>query len=272
MPKSYRPVALLPIMSKILEKAVFNQLVQYLELNDLIHPNLHGSRTGHSTATALSQLYDKWVDEVEAGKMVGVLLCDQSAAFDLCDHYLFIEKFKLIRVEDMSAAWFWSYLTGRRQSCYTDGQISAPLTIPPCGVPQGSIGGPILWLLFTCDQPDAIHEHEVDRQDPDRGCGGEDGHSHSLVEGEVACGELVGYVDDGAYSYSESDPAVLSQVLTKKYTMLEEWMNGNKLVINPDKTHLIVMGSRRHRQTRKEVSLMASGHMINPAMTEKLRM
>ena len=270
MPRSYRPVALLPIMSKILEKAVFNQLVQYLEFNDLIHPNLHGSRTGHSTATALSQLYDKWVDEVEAGKMVGVLLCDQSAAFDLCDHYLLIEKMKLMGVEDTSAAWFCSYLTGRRQSCYTDGQISAPLTIPPCGVPQGSIGGPILWLLFTCDQPDAIHEHEVDRQDPNRGCAGEDGQTHSLVEGEVACGELVGYVDDGAYSYSESDPAVLSQVLAKKYTMLEEWMHCNKLVINPDKTHLIVMGSRRHRQTRKEVSLIASGHMIKPTMTEKL--
>ena len=134
-PKSYRPVALLPIISKILEKAVFNQLVQYLEFNELIHPNLHGSRAGHSTATALSQLYDEWVEEVEAGKMVGVLLCDQSAAFDLCDHYILIEKMKLMGVDDISAAWFCSYLSGRRQSCYTDGQLSAPLNIPSCGVP-----------------------------------------------------------------------------------------------------------------------------------------
>ena len=81
----YRPVALQPVLSKILEKAVFNQLVQYLEENGLVHPNLHGSRAGHSTATALTQLYDTWVEEVEQGNMVGVLLCDQSAAFDLCD-------------------------------------------------------------------------------------------------------------------------------------------------------------------------------------------
>ena len=96
LPKSYRPVALLPVLSKILEKAVFNQLVQYLEENYLIHPNLHGSRVGHSTATALTQLYDTWLEEVEKGNMVGVLLCDQSAAFDLCDHHLLTYKVKLM--------------------------------------------------------------------------------------------------------------------------------------------------------------------------------
>ena len=84
--KSYRPVALLPILSKIMEKVVFSQLAKYLEQNNIIHPNLHGSRPGHNTSTALIQLYDRWVEEVEDDKLVGVLLCDQSAAFDLCDH------------------------------------------------------------------------------------------------------------------------------------------------------------------------------------------
>ena len=272
LPKSYRPVALLPIISKILEKAIFNQLVQYLEENELVHPNLHGSRAGHSTATALTQMYDNWVDEVDDGKMVGVLLCDQSAAFDLCDHYLLVEKMKLMGVDDMSASWFWSYLSGRRQSCYVDGQVSAALDIPPCGVPQGSIGGPILWLLFTCDQPDVIHEHEVDGQDPQRGCGGggAPGDDHNEGDGRVGCGELVGYVDDGAFSYAEADPAILSQVLSNKYSMLEQWMHANKLVINPDKTHLMVMGSKKHTATRKSVSLVADGHIIKPSMTEKL--
>ena len=76
-----------------------------MESNGLVHPNLHGSRAGHSTATALTQLYDQWVEEVEEGKMVGVLLCDQSAAFDLCDHHLLIEKLKLMGVADNEAAW-----------------------------------------------------------------------------------------------------------------------------------------------------------------------
>ena len=85
---------------------------------------------------------------------------------------------------------------------------------------------------------------------------------------QVQCGDLVGYVDDGAYSISDKSPDVLSQVLTKKYKMLEKWMHANKLVINPDKTHLIVMGSRKHRNTRIGVSVNASGHIITP--TEKL--
>ena len=91
LPKSYRPVALLPILSKIMEKVVFNQLVKYLEENDIVHPNLHGSRAGHDTSTALLQLYDRWVEELEEDNMVGVLFCDQSAAFDLCAHTILLD-------------------------------------------------------------------------------------------------------------------------------------------------------------------------------------
>ena len=156
LPKSYRPVALLPILSKVMEKAVFNQLVSYLEENKLIHPNLHGSRAGHNTSTALIQMYDNWVEEVEDGKMVGVLICDQSAAFDLCDHPLLVEKLRLMGLEETALSWVWSYLSGRQQSCYVDGHLSAPLSLFQCGVPQGSIGGPLLWLCFPCDQPDVI--------------------------------------------------------------------------------------------------------------------
>ena len=122
-------------------------------------------------------------------------------------------------------AWFWSYLSGWTSICTSK-------SIPSCGVPQDSIGGPILWLLFTCDQPDVTHEHPVNAQDADRGCGrreqgvdGQDlGHGGDF---EVGCGELVGYVDDGAYSYSDANPATLSQVLTRKFEMLQLWMNAN---------------------------------------------
>ena len=83
LPKSYRPVALLPLMSKISEKAVFSQIIEYLEANKLIHPNLHGSRAGHETSTALLQLYNQWLENIEEGKTIDLLFCDQSVAFDL---------------------------------------------------------------------------------------------------------------------------------------------------------------------------------------------
>ena len=70
--KNYRPVALLPIFSKILERVVFNQLVNYLDYNSLMHPNHHGSRSGYSTATALIQMYDTWAEEVDSNNMWGL--------------------------------------------------------------------------------------------------------------------------------------------------------------------------------------------------------
>ena len=298
LPKSYRPVALLPILSKVMEKAVFSQLAKYLENNNIIHPNLHGSRPDHNTSTALIQLYDRWVEEVEEGKMVGVLICDQSAAFDICDHAILVEKLKLMGVNDSAAAWIQSYLSDRQQSCFVDGHLSAAMSLLQCGVPQGSIGGPLLWLCFTSDQPDVIHDHPVDTQDPHRGCGQavqEQGRESQVVQGEVEvdvqadvgqeggghaqeavmevdgdCGTLVGYVDDGAYSYAHADPVVLSSVLSSKYILLEDWMNCKKLVINADKTHLMVMGSKKTAARRCEVSIQSGTFRVCPTETEKL--
>ena len=84
------------------------------------------------------------------------------------------------------------------------------------------------------------------------------------------CGELVGYVDDGAYSFAHTDPTVLSRVLTEKYNLLEQWMNNNKLVINPDKTHMMVMGNKRVEPLRQQISMMAGNFPIHPTQTEKL--
>ena len=275
-PNNYRPVALLPVLSKVLEKVVFGQLVEYLENNALIHPNLHGSRAGHSTATALTQLYDNWVEEVERGNMVGVLLCDQSAAFDLCDHHLLLEKLKLMGLEATATAWFMSYLSNRKQSCMVDGHMSDPLPIPQCGVPQGSIGGPILWLIFTCDQPDVVHNHPVDINRFDRGCSFSSSMQLSeesrdtINENGHGCGLFVGYVDDGAFSYASSNPAVLSTIMTYKYDKMSDWMKANRLVINPDKTHLMVMAKRCQKAKRNEVTMIAGTHLIKPSETEKL--
>ena len=81
---------------------------------------------------------------------------------------------------------------------------------------------------------------------------------------------LVGYVDDGAYSYAHRDPAVLSQVLDRKYNLLEDWISGNRLVINPDKTHLMVMGPKKIQARRLQVSIQAGGFNISPTETETM--
>ena len=96
---SYRPVGQLTIFSKILERAVFLQFSEYLEKNNLIHPNHHGGRAGHNTATALVQMYDKWVEDVEEGNLVGAMLVDLSATFDMVEVPIMLEKLKLFGME-----------------------------------------------------------------------------------------------------------------------------------------------------------------------------
>ena len=81
---------------------------------------------------------------------------------------------------------------------------------------------------------------------------------------------MVGYVDDGAYNYAHYNPAVLSDVLSEKYDKLAEWMNSNKLVINADKTHLMVMGKRNCEEHRRQVYMLAGEFLVKPSQKEKL--
>ena len=149
--------------------------------------------------------------------MVGVLLCDQSAAFNICNHGILVDKLKLMGVENTAAAWISSYLSNRQQSCFVDGHMSTPMKLLEYGGPQGSIGGPLLWRCFTSDQPDVIHDHPLDQEHAGQGVREDD--QEGEVDGDDDCGALVGYVDDGAYSYAHSDPEVLSQVLSSKYIL-----------------------------------------------------
>ena len=138
-----------------------------------------------------------------------------------------------------------------------DGSYSAFMEIE-CGVPQGSVLGPLLYVLFTNDLPEAIHDdhEELSYDEPHLQCD--------------PCGGLVNYVDDGTCTITHKDPEILSTKLSEKYKAIEEYMVSNRLVIDGDKTHLLVMGSRSMDRARQEVSLRAGQHIIYPSKTEKL--
>ena len=142
---SYRPVNLLPIAGKIVEKAVFNQLPLYLEENKLIHPNHHGGRKGHSTTTALVQMYNVWIEQMEEGKLVGIMMIDQSAAFDLCDHLLLVQKMKLLGVDENAACWMESYLS-KKVTEYTSGWL--PVCCPAAAALLSHTRGYRLWTAI----------------------------------------------------------------------------------------------------------------------------
>ena len=231
-PKNYRPVAILPILSKILERAIFEQVVEYFETNQLFHPNHHGFRKHHNTCTALLQMYDGWVEAADRGELTGVCLLDMSAAFDVVNHQLLLQKLRLYGFSQDSLAWMFSYLSGRRQSVCIDGTMSSPLGITT-GVPQGSILGPLFYIIFTNDLPETIFTCEKHT-------------TPTLAEDPVFCthcqdcGTVCCFADDSTLSVSDPDPAILTEKLNEKYAILSDYLTTNKLKLNDDMTKPIL--------------------------------
>ena len=113
-PNNYRPVALLAIFSKILEKAVFLQVINYMENNNLLHPSHHGFRKNHNTTTALLEMCDNWLEAFDENKITATVMLDLSAAFDVVDTSILLDKLKLYGFQENVVVWLKSYLTNRR--------------------------------------------------------------------------------------------------------------------------------------------------------------
>ena len=199
-PKNYRPVAIVPILSKILERVIFNQMVQYLNANNLLHPNHHAFRTQHNTTTALIQMYDGWLQAVESGQLAGVCMLDMSAAFDVVDHDLLLQKLSIYGFEESLLAWTRSYLHGRSQCVVINGCLSKLLPLST-GVPQGSILGPLLYTIFTNELPEVIHTDAHAQPAGLAGQGDQDWPVYHLADAEN--GSLCCYADDSTLTCTE---------------------------------------------------------------------
>ena len=183
------------------EAAVFDQVAEHFSSNKLWHPNHHGFRPNHSTATALCQLYDFWIRAAESKELSAAILLDLSAAFDVVDHKILLEKLVLYNFSEETVSWFKSYLEGRRQIVVVESKLSDPNDVGNQGVPQGSLLGPILFLIFYNDFPDVRVN-----------------------------GSSVLYADDDTDNVSHRDPDTLQQIIQKEANKSTSWVRDNKLV------------------------------------------
>ena len=244
--ENYRPVSNIPELSKVLEYAIFDQLMEHFLSNNLFHPNHHGFLPYHNTSTALAQMFDLWVRAAEDQELSATLLLDLSAAFDLIDHKVLLKKLKLYGLSDNSIKFIKSYLSDRQQVVQVETKLSEPKMIGDIAVPQGSILGGLLFLIFQNDFPASSDE-----------------------------GESVLYADDDSDIVSDKDPDILQEKIQMKADKSTEWFRDNGMVCSGEKTKLLVMGTRDQRKTKlilreKVLQVGVCGKIVKESSSERL--
>ena len=154
-PKNYRPISLLPLVSKIIEKVIHDQTQRFLDKNDIIYRYQSGFRKFFSTDSCLSYLNNKIATGFESGLYTGMILIDLQKAFDTVNHDILLKKMEFIGFSEETTKWFKSYLSNRKFKVHIKNTFSEPGNLL-CGVPQGSILGPLLFLLYVNDMPQAV--------------------------------------------------------------------------------------------------------------------
>ena len=149
-PKNYRPIALTSHLIKIFEKVIRNNLVEYMEKYGLFNPTQHGFRFGRSCVSQLLSHYDQILDHLEAGGNVDVIYIDFAKAFDKVDFGITLQKLHSLGITGKVGTWIYSFLTNRKQTVLVNGSRSRPTDVKS-GVPQGSVLGPLLFLILIGD-------------------------------------------------------------------------------------------------------------------------
>ena len=213
--KNYRPVSILPVFSKILEKVFYNRILNYLNKNEILYANQYGFRKGHSTASALLDLYDKISEAIDKKEVaVGVFL-DLSKAFDTVNHNILFEKLEYYGVRGIALSWIKSYFSNRKQFVQFNNSSSTSKNIT-CGVPQGSILGPLLFLIYIND-----------------------------ICNVSTLAKLILFADDTSLFFSHRDPVYLVNMINQELEKFSIWLRTNRLSLNLDKTKFMIFKPRQ---------------------------
>jgi len=241
---NYRPISILPTLSKLVEKHVHDSVMQYLNHYCLLMQTQSGFRKNHSCETALVHLIDKWLKAINDGYIIGVVMIDFKKAFDLVDHSVLLNKLVLYKCSQTTVNWFKSYLSDRKQRVNINGTMSAEKSIT-CGVPQGSILGPLLFLIFINDLPISLHD-VINSTDM--------------------------YADDTTICDIQTSKDTLKTNLQSCLAILETWCTNNGMVLNTDKTKVLMITTphKRARLGENSISLTFKNVPLQSSNTEKL--
>lgn len=201
--------------------------------NDLLTSKQFGFRKGFSTESALTNFADEVLLNLEKGKLCGAVFLDLTKAFDTVDHGILLSKLSAIGLSGNSLKWFQSYITERRQRTCCESELSSELPVTH-GVPQGSILGPLLFVIYINDLPSVLES-----------C------SASL------------YADDTVvYCYGSSSQE-LSEKLNRNLLTVAKWLNEHKLTLNLEKSKCMLIGSNRKLESKVPLTVSILDYKVD---------
>lgn len=216
--KNYRPVSNLPWLSKIMETAVAEQIKRHLTQNDLLDPLQSAYRAGHSTESAMLKIKTDIDIILDGGDAALLVLLDLSAAFDTIDHNILLERLEMnVRISGAALIWLKSYLENRWQRVVIHGSVSEPKKLN-VGVPQGSVLGPLLFLIYVNPLRRVIDQYDL--------------HRHSYAD------DIQLYTRLPTKADASADIKKMSDCVAE----IGDWMLRNRLKMNHEKTESIVIG------------------------------
>ena len=192
---------------------LYNQLYDYLTANKPLGDEQYGFRSLHSTAMALDKMSNQWLMNMDNGNLSAVVFLDIRKAFHTVDHTILLQKLNCYGIQGDSVKLLESYLTDRMQCCSVNGHIS-PLEIIKYGVPQGSILGPLLFIVYTNDVPKSVNNVDITM-----------------------------FADDTNFMRTISSLNEIKDELIPALRKVYNWLTCNKLSLNSVKTEFMIIGT-----------------------------
>ncbi|KAI8426007.1 hypothetical protein MSG28_004983 [Choristoneura fumiferana] len=235
---NYRPISILPALSKILERIMNSRLVNYLENNNLVSPSQFGFRAGKSTSDAVHQLTDHIVNNLDKKQKSIAIFLDLAKAFDTVSIPLLITKLERIGVRGLQLQLFKDYLSDRTQYVKVGEYASEGMHVT-FGVPQGSILGPTLFLTYIND----------------------------LCQLQLKNGEVITFADDTALIFRGSTWSEVFQHAQSGFDVVTDWLNQNILSLNIEKTKFMTFSMKADIHMDLSPFYIIAHTCLNPRLT-----